>query len=122
MSVFAAATFADDDPAARLAWLRAHLPALERIPLPGGGLTVQRLRALAELAATDGSLARLAEGHLDALAILDELGSGPVDGDRLRGVWAARPEQLTARPTGSGWRLVGTKPWCSGSWVSTEPC
>jgi alkylation response protein AidB-like acyl-CoA dehydrogenase len=108
------ATFADDDPASRIGWLRLHLGALARIPMPGGGLTVQRLRVLAGLGAADGSLARLAEGHLDALAILDELGA-PGTGDRLLGVWAARPELLAARPTEHGWRLIGSKPWCSGA-------
>jgi alkylation response protein AidB-like acyl-CoA dehydrogenase len=71
------------------------------------------LRALALIADADGSLGRLAEGHLDALAIMAELSAPPAD-DRLRGVWAARPELLQARPTQDGWRLTGTKPWCSG--------
>ena len=43
------------------------------LPLPGGGRTRQRWAVLAELAEEDLSLARLAEGHADALAILAEL-------------------------------------------------
>ncbi len=84
------------------------------MPRPGGGRTGDRLRTLAEIAAADGSLGRLAEGHLDAVAILTELAASPTD-DLLRGVWAARPELLHARPTTHGWRLTGTKPWCSGA-------
>ena len=93
--------FDDDAAGARVAWLRRHLTSLGRIPVAGVGLTVQRLRALADLGAADGSLARLAEGHLDALAILDELGADAGPTDALRGVWAARPEQLRARPDGT---------------------
>ena len=91
--------FEDDEPTSRLDWLRDHLTSLERIPTPGAGLTVQRWRALAELAATDGSLGRLAEGHLDAIAILDELGR-PAEPGPLRGVWAARPG-VAARRAGA---------------------
>ena len=108
-------TFDDDDPSTRIDWLRDHLTSLGRVPTPGAGLTVQRLRSLADLGSADGALARLAEGHLDALAILDELGAHDSSGTELRGVWAARPEQLVATPVGGGWRLAGRKPWCSGA-------
>ena len=40
------------------------------LPLPGSGRTRERWAALADLAGEDLSLARLAEGHADALAIL----------------------------------------------------
>lgn len=106
--------FGDEDPAARVAWLREHRTSLDRIPLPGEGRTVERLRSLAALAAHDGSLARLAEGHLDAVAIREELGHRDRH-DGLRAVWAARPELLTATATASGWRLCGRKAWCSGA-------
>ena len=46
------------------------------LPLPGSGATRERLAALAGLAGEDLSLARLGEGHADAVAILAELG-GP---------------------------------------------
>ena len=53
------------------------------LPLPGGGRTGERWAVLAELAGEDLSLARLAEGHADALAILAELGAGaPAPGSR----------------------------------------
>jgi hypothetical protein len=45
------------------------------LPQPGAGRTRERWAALAELAEEDLSLARLAEGHTDALAILAELGA-----------------------------------------------
>jgi alkylation response protein AidB-like acyl-CoA dehydrogenase len=108
-------SFDDDEPSSRISWLREHLTSLERIPTPGAGLTVQRLRSLAELGSADGALARLAEGHLDAVAILDELGALDGRGTELRGVWAARPDELRAVPDGDGWRLTGRKPWCSGA-------
>ncbi len=87
------------------------------LPLPGSGGTLQRWRALVDLAADDLCVARLAEAHLDALAILAELGGpAPPPGSRW-GVWAAHPPEpaLTAERTGDGWRLHGIKPWCSGA-------
>ncbi len=67
-------------------------------------------------AARDLSLARLLEGHVDALAILNEAGREPESG-AIYGVWAARPPGggTTARLAPDGWQLTGTKPFCSGS-------
>ena len=59
------------------------------LPLPGGGHTAARWAALARLGRRDLALARLAEGHTDAVAILAEAGRKPVP-DALYGVWAAR--------------------------------
>jgi alkylation response protein AidB-like acyl-CoA dehydrogenase len=87
------------------------------LPLPGGGRTYERWAALADLAGEDLSLARLSEGHADALAILAELGAGPPP-DRSRwGVWAAQPPGpgLMASRAGDGWRLDGIKRYCSGA-------
>jgi alkylation response protein AidB-like acyl-CoA dehydrogenase len=83
---------------------------------PGSGGTAGRFGALADWAARDLSLARLLEGHVDALAILEEAGLEPQSG-ALYGVWAARPRSggTTARRIAGGWRLEGTKPFCSGS-------
>jgi alkylation response protein AidB-like acyl-CoA dehydrogenase len=93
------------------------------LPLPGGGRTRQRWAVLAGLAEEDLSLGRLAEGHADALAILAELGvlASPPPGSRW-GVWAAQPPGpgLTARRTGHGWRLDGTKQYCSGAHSCTD--
>ncbi len=92
------------------------------LPLPGGGQTRVRWAALAELAEEDLSLARLAEGHTDALAILAELGASPPPAGSRWGVWAAQPPGpgLTARPAGAGWRLDGIKPYCSGARACTD--
>ena len=70
------------------------------LPLPGSGRTRERWAAFAELAEEDLSLARLGEGHADAVAILAELdGPAPPPGSRW-GVWAAHPPgpKLEARP------------------------
>jgi alkylation response protein AidB-like acyl-CoA dehydrogenase len=92
------------------------VPVLERVPFPGAGKTWMRWKCLIAIAASDASLGRLAEGHLDALAILDELGRPElVNARQTWGVWAAQPEALSATPTAVGWHLVGAKSWCSGS-------
>jgi alkylation response protein AidB-like acyl-CoA dehydrogenase len=97
------------------------------LPLPGGGRTWERWAVLADLAGEDLSLARLSEGHADALAILAELGpaeSGtapPPAGSRW-GVWAAQPPGpgLTASRAAGGWRLDGIKRYCSGAHSCTH--
>jgi hypothetical protein len=87
------------------------------LPLPGGGRTYERWAALADLAGEDLSLARLSEGHADALAILAELGAGPPPERSRWGVWAAQPPGpgLMASRAGGGWRLDGLKHYCSGA-------
>ena len=92
------------------------------LPLPGSGRTRERWTALAALAEEDLSLARLGEGHADAVAILAELGGPePPPGSRW-GVWAAHPPGpgLDAVHTPAGWRLDGTKQYCSGAWSCTH--
>jgi alkylation response protein AidB-like acyl-CoA dehydrogenase len=85
------------------------------LPNPGSGGTAARFAALADWAAKDLSLARLIEGHVDALSILAEAGREPSAGE-VYGVWAARsPDGTTARLTADGWLLLGEKPFCSGS-------
>ncbi|MCZ7438777.1 acyl-CoA dehydrogenase [Micromonospora sp. WMMC241] len=87
------------------------------LPLPGAGRTGERFRRFVELGRADLALARLAEGHADALAILAELGA-TTDPARRRepwGVWAAAPASLTATRDGDRWRLTGDRPWCSGA-------
>ncbi|WFE39304.1 acyl-CoA dehydrogenase family protein [Micromonospora sp. WMMD998] len=87
------------------------------LPLPGGGRTAERWRRLVELGRADLALARLGEGHADALAILAELGAAIDPGWRREpwGVWAAAPASVTASRDGSRWRLTGDRPWCSGA-------
>jgi hypothetical protein len=113
-------------PAARTA--AAFADAVEsgrlNLPRPGGGRTRERWAALADLAAEDLSLARLAEGHVDALAILAELGAAELGAASAPapsrwGVWAAQPPGpgLVASRAGSGggWRVEGMKRYCSGA-------
>ena len=92
------------------------------LPLPGAGRTSERWAVLADLAGEDLSLARLAEGHADALAILAELGAAAPPAGTRWGVWAAQPPGpgLTARRAGHGWRLEGTKQYCSGARSCTD--
>lgn len=101
-----------DDPRALFARL-AYEGRLD-LPLPGSGETRSRFAALRMLGRHELSLARLAEGHADGLAILAEADVEAPEG-RL-GVWAAGPlEALVATPIGSGWQLHGTRRWCSGA-------
>lgn len=88
-------------------------------PLPGAGATGQRWAALAALGAADLPVARLAEGHADALAVLAELDAPRPPAGSSLGVWAAEPPtaRLVATRTGDGWRLDGPKAWCSGAGV-----
>ncbi|WP_152476878.1 acyl-CoA dehydrogenase [Nocardiopsis salina] len=92
------------------------------LPLPGGGNTWKRWQALIRLAREDLSLARLAEGHTDAVAILAELGSHPPASGELWGVWAAHPpgHRLAARRLGGEWVLDGRKAFCSGAYSCTH--
>lgn len=100
---------ADRRPPRALEVARAFTAAVDGgrldLPLPGSGGTLRRWRALVDLAADDLSVARLAEGHLDALAVLDELGGPPAPTGARWGVWAARPPgrcSRLGRSTGAG--------------------
>jgi alkylation response protein AidB-like acyl-CoA dehydrogenase len=115
------------EPHTTASWVRDALDrGLLDLPLPGGGRSADRFRALSEIARVDLDVARLAEAHVDAQAIIaeltgaDQLLSGSEIGSRSRrlwGVWAANPptSPLTATQSSSGWLIDGTKPWCSGA-------
>lgn len=92
------------------------------LPHPGHGRTLERWAILADLAEEDLGLARLAEGHADALAILAELGAAAPPAGTRWGVWAAQPPGagLTARRGADGWRLDGVKQYCSGARSCTD--
>ncbi|MEW2544227.1 acyl-CoA dehydrogenase [Streptomyces sp. NPDC047002] len=95
---------------------------LAEVPLPGSGDTAERFRVLYALGREDLGVARLVEGHLDAVAVLDEIAglrAGP--GERW-GVWAAQPPGpgLSARRSGGAWLLDGVKPYCSGAHSCTH--
>ena len=111
------------------AWQRtaaAFVSAVESgaldVPPPGSGFTKERWAAFADLAADDLSLARLGEGHADAVAILAELGGPPPLPASRWGVWAANPPgpNVTVSRRGGTWVLNGTKQYCSGARVCTH--
>ncbi|GAA3547661.1 acyl-CoA dehydrogenase [Amycolatopsis ultiminotia] len=81
------------------------------LPLPGAGALLRRWRALAGFGRRDLVLARLAEGHTDAVAILAEAGLTP-EPAALYGVWASK-----SGGTGSQLHnglLTGSSRFCSG--------
>jgi hypothetical protein len=88
------------------------------LPEAGRGQTPRRWSALAALGRTDLALARLAEGHVDALAILAEAGRMAAQ-DALYGVWAARAggTGVAVERGPGGLRLTGTVRFCSGAGV-----
>jgi alkylation response protein AidB-like acyl-CoA dehydrogenase len=90
--------------------------AQETIPLPGAGTTAERHRRLFEIGRIDLSLARLAEAHWDAVAILAESGR-EARADCIYGVWASeRPgQQLTLVSSADSFRVNGQKAFCSGA-------
>jgi alkylation response protein AidB-like acyl-CoA dehydrogenase len=87
------------------------------LPLPASGRTAERWQRLAQLAEEDIVAARIAEAHVDAVAILHELGGKPPELGQLWGVWSAEsPEAvLTATNNRGAYTLSGTKVWCSGA-------
>ncbi|HEY5302876.1 MAG TPA: hypothetical protein VIJ86_02330 [Acidimicrobiales bacterium] len=107
-----------DDRARELSSLFRDFVRIEaaQLPLPGSGDTWRRFAILADWASRDLSLGRLCEGHADALAILAEAGLSPVAGASY-GVWTSRGSGATsfAERVEGGWRLSGTKEFCSGS-------
>lgn len=88
-------------------------------PVPGSGRTVERYDGLRALGEADLTVGRLAEAHLDALAICAELGAGPLPQGSVWAVWAAEPPtaRVDAGRDGERWRLTGRKAWCSGAGI-----
>jgi alkylation response protein AidB-like acyl-CoA dehydrogenase len=87
----------------------------DRAPFPGAGRTAEGWQILTALAATDLTVARVVEPHLDALAILDQADHRSAPSGTW-GVFAAEAsgQALTAvQESGGTWTLTGTKPWCS---------
>lgn len=107
------------DVAATIAWARG---VADGTPPAGIGRTREMWEALATAAAADVAAARILEPHLDARGILreateagiavdlDAIGAGA---DASWGVYAAEGARLEAHQTDAGWRLDGTKDWCS---------
>ncbi|KAA1251111.1 acyl-CoA dehydrogenase [Mycobacterium simiae] len=93
------------------------------LPLPASGHTSERWQRLAQLAQEDIAAARIAEGHVDAIAIINELGGKPPQPGQLWSVWAAESPDavLNARHiAGDEFVLNGTKVWCSGAGFCTH--
>ena len=93
--------------------LRLRFAAVCRqpLPLPGQGDTAQRHLSLFNIAREDVSLAKLAEAHYDALAILAEAGRTPHPG-ALYGVWAS---EIPGQPlTVAAGHVSGEKAFCTG--------
>ncbi len=90
--------------------------AAELGPVTAGQSWLERWELLAALGRTDLVVARLVEGHLDALAILQEAGREPRP-DALYGVWASASGGTGLElATGAGeLTLEGTMRFCSGA-------
>jgi len=84
--------------------------------------------AVRAVAAADGSVGRLYEGHLNAVERVALLAPEPVRAEalaavaegRVLGVWGADPlpiegEPAWLEPAGGGWALRGVKVFCSGA-------
>ena len=89
------------------------------LPLPGHGATLARWQALAAVGAHDLPLAKVFEGHTDAVAILHEaqahaLADTP---QATWGTWCAEPPdaRLALVAVDHGHVLHGRKAWCSGA-------
>ncbi len=85
-------------------------------PTPGSGATRHRFDLLRDVSRADLVLGRLVEAHADAVAIANELGYHEMREQDRWGVWAAgAANAVVATPGGGGWRLTGTRPWCSAA-------
>ncbi|MEA9983871.1 acyl-CoA dehydrogenase family protein [Subtercola sp. RTI3] len=81
--------------------------------VPGDGRTRELFEALGTLACHDLAVARAAEPHLDAHAILRQSGIDP----GARGTWGVFAseggEPLVVERSNDTWQVTGTKQWCS---------
>jgi alkylation response protein AidB-like acyl-CoA dehydrogenase len=95
---------------------RMHSLIAVRLPLPGGGDTPRRHEMLMSIGREDLSLARLAEAHFDAVAILAEAGRQPQSG-AIYGVWASEipGHSMTLQRNGNNLQIHGEKMFCSGA-------
>jgi hypothetical protein len=93
--------------------------SLADLPPPGSGRTLERWRALCDVANCDLSLVKLFEGHADALAIQRELcPCRAIPAEATWGVWAAEPPDARLwfqEGADEGVTLHGRKSWCSGA-------
>ena len=105
-----------NDASGTLAMFRT-LAAEGRLEQPGGGRTWARLGALADGSRSSLSAGRLFEAHADGQSILLEAGWTEPETLGLLAVWASESRSTPVRleRSTSGWRLWGTKPFCSGA-------
>lgn len=96
------------------AQLRSRLMQVieQQLPLPGCGDTRERHRLLAEIGREDLTLAKLAEAHWDAVAILAEAGRSYAP-HAVYAVWASE-KPGTGLELRSG-AIRGSKAFCSGA-------
>ncbi len=94
------------------------------LPLPGAGATWQRWRALAAVGAHDLALAKLYEGHTDALAIIIETDDFEmINWPGAWGVWASEsPAGRTHlhNDNSNNVCISGSKLWCSGAMTGSQ--
>jgi hypothetical protein len=95
---------------------RLRVVIAEPMPLPGAGATAERHRRLMEIGREDLSLAKLAEAHFDAVAILAEAGRD-ADAGALYGVWASEKpgRELQIEEVAGGFAISGEKQFLSGA-------
>ena len=108
--------FSGENPAEQLAVLVQH--GADQIPLPGSGRTLERWRGLAAVGSSSLGLAKLYEGHTDALAILAEIDGAGVPAGSSWGVWCAElpGARVQLRQAADGRHVLdGRKAWCSGA-------
>lgn len=116
-----AATLRLNDGQTPAATLQALVAAgFDQLPYPGHGATLARWQVLAAIGAHDLAVAKLFEGHTDALAILHEAGIDAPAG--LFGTWCAEPPdaRLNLLSVDGGLVLDGRKSWCSGARTVTH--
>lgn len=106
-----------EDVGATLEWARTAVSTI-----PRGGSWREQWELLATTATIDVAAARMLEPHLDALNILYEAAVQPHElapvgatAGSTWGVFAAEGPgvRVSANERDGGWRLAGTKPWCS---------
>jgi hypothetical protein len=97
---------------------KLHEDGQLNLPFPGSGETATRHQRLLAFGREDLSLARLAEAHVDALAILAEAHC-PADPTALYGVWASEAPGHCLRLdcSAGGLELNGSKAFCSGAGI-----
>lgn len=90
------------------------------LPLPAGGQSAERLGTLSHIArSTSLSVARLAEAHTDAVAILHEAGHEPIRG-ALYGVWASQTSTEGVAYDARTDTISGTMGFASGGGIVTR--